>query len=71
MEFRYIGGPLRAGFENYVQLGQRKGMFDPNYFVVATDQDWRVKGSASGCFGLECNGDSFSDQSGDIRAFVG
>ena len=46
-------------------------MFDPSYFVVATDRDWRVKGSASGCFGLECNGDSFSDQSGDIRAFVG
>ncbi len=26
-------------------------MFDPNYFIVATDRDWRVKGSASGCFG--------------------
>jgi len=50
-------------------------MFDPSYFVVATDRDWKVKGSASGLLwgddGLECNGDSFSDQSGDIRAFVG
>ncbi|GME28209.1 hypothetical protein F4677DRAFT_407680 [Neofusicoccum parvum] len=40
---RFVGQPLRAVFDNHVALPEPLA-FDPFYFLVAVDRDWKTKG---------------------------
>lgn len=40
---RFIGSPLRAVYDHHLELGSRH-TFDPIYFIVATDKEWKTKG---------------------------
>ncbi|GAD94853.1 predicted protein [Paecilomyces variotii No. 5] len=58
---RFVGQPLRDVFDYHLELGTQD-TFEPRYFIVTVDKDWRPEGVILVALDddeLECNVDSF------------